>query len=635
MDWRDDIKNIVGDINWIPDWGHDREIEWLTNMGDWMISKKRFWGLALPIWRFEDGTFYVVGSKEELKELCVEGWDEFEGHSPHRPWIDKVKIKHPESGLIGTRIEDVGNPWLDAGIVPYSTLDYSSNKKYWDKWFPADFVVECFPGQFRNWFYSLLAMSATMESKAPFKTLLGHALVKDSTGKDMHKSWGNAIWFDDAAEKMGVDTMRWLYASQNPERNLLFGYEIADEIRKNLITLWNTYSFFVTYANLDHFNPRDFTFDDVELSILDKWILAKMNKFIDISKSYYKTYELFKLMNEASLILDDISNWYVRRNRRRFWKSENDIDKHGAYLTLYNVLINYIKVLAPVVPFVTDEIYDNLVTRINQGSESSIHLCDFPKINKRFVDEKLVKDVDTIKEIVSLGRSARNKSNLKIRQPLSDIKVYINDDSIDFIKKNKHQIQEELNVKEVFFVKNKKDIVRYQIKPNFNLLGKKFGSDMNKVVELVSKLDFDEFSLNLDKNNDFHFDGTSFVINKEEIDIKLESIGDYSLSENNDIVVAVNILLTKELINEGLVRDLIRKVQNLRKELDFEVENRISIEIKCSSSFFLALEKNIDYFKNETLCIDLNKVSAIKSSKYEKITINFEKIDLLINKVIG
>ena len=635
MDWRDDIKNIVGDINWIPDWGHDREIEWLTNMGDWMISKKRFWGLALPIWRFEDGSFFVVGSKEELKELCVEGWEEFEGHSPHRPWIDKVKIKHPETGLIGTRIEDVGNPWLDAGIVPYSTLDYSNNKEYWSKWFPADFVVECFPGQFRNWFYSLLAMSATMESKAPFKTLLGHALVKDSTGRDMHKSWGNAIWFDDAAEKMGVDTMRWLYASQNPERNLLFGYEIADEIRKNLITLWNTYSFFITYANLDGFNPNEYTFDNVKLSILDKWILAKINNFIDLSKKYYEEYELFKLMNEASEILDDISNWYVRRNRRRFWKSENDIDKYGAYLTLYNVLVIYTKALAPVIPFITDEMYNNLVVKINKDSESSIHLCDFPKINKKFVNEKLVKDVDTIKEIVSLGRSARNKCNLKIRQPLSDIKVYLNNDNIDFIEQNKYQIQEELNVKEVYFVKDKKDIVRYEIKPNFNLLGKKFGSDIKKVIKLISSIDFDEFSEKLDKNNDFHFDGTDFVINKEEVEINPVSIGDYSLSENNEIVVAVNISLTKKLINEGLVRDLIRAVQNLRKELSFEVENRISIDIKCSLELFLALEENIDYFKNETLCIELNKVDAIKSSNSEKITINSEKIDLQINKIIG
>ena len=632
MDWRNDIKKIVKDINWIPEWGHDRELEWLTNMGDWMISKKRFWGLALPIWKFEDGSFYVVGSKQELKELSVEGWDEFEGKSPHRPWIDKVKIKHPDSGLIGSRIEDVGNPWLDAGIVPFSTLNYSNDKKYWEKWFPADFVVECFPGQFRNWFYSLLAMSTTMESKAPFKTLLGHALVKDSTGKDMHKSWGNAIWFDDAAEKMGVDTMRWLYASQNPERNLLFGYEIADEVRKNLITLWNTYSFFITYANLDNFNPKHFNFDDVELSILDRWILAKMNKFIKSSKEYYENYELFKLMKEASFILDDISNWYVRRNRRRFWKSENDIDKYGAYLTLYNVLVNYIKVLSPVIPFVTEKIYGNLVFNINNKSQPSIHLCDFPELIKKFNDDQLVKNVDTIKEIVSLGRSARNKSNLKIRQPLSDIQVFISDNSIDFIKENKYQIIEELNVKDIHFVDSIDKIVKYEIKPNFNLLGKKYGSDVKKIADLITNLDFNEFNNSLDDNYNYFFKGTKFCVNKEEVEIKAEPVGNYSLSENNGILVSVNISLTEELINEGTVRDLIRKVQNLRKELNFEVENRINIEIKCSSNFYTALKQNIEYFKNETLCINLNKVDSINSSNFEKFTINSEKIDLLINK---
>ena len=632
MDWRNDIKKIVKDINWIPEWGHDRELEWLTNMGDWMISKKRFWGLALPIWRFEDGSFYVVGSKQELKELCVEGWDEFDGKSPHRPWIDKVKIKHPDSGLIGSRIEDVGNPWLDAGIVPFSTLNYSNDKKYWEKWFPADFVVECFPGQFRNWFYSLLAMSATMESKAPFKTLLGHALVKDSTGRDMHKSWGNAIWFDDAAEKMGVDTMRWLYASQNPERNLLFGYEIADEVRKNLITLWNTYSFFITYANLDNFNPKHCNFEDVELSILDRWILAKMNKFINSSKKYYENYELFKLMKEASFILDDISNWYVRRNRRRFWKSENDIDKYGAYLTLYNVLVNYIKVLSPVIPFITEKIYENLVFKINDKSQPSIHLCDFPEVIEEFNDNQLVKNVDTIKEIVSLGRSARNKSNLKIRQPLADIKVFISDDSVGFIEENKYQILEELNVKDIYFVDSIDKIVKYEIKPNFNLLGKKYGSDVKKIAGLISNLDFNEFNNNLDDNFNYFFKETKFIINKEEVEIKSEPVGNYSLSENNGIFVSVNVSLTEKLINEGAVRDLIRKVQNLRKELNFEVENRINIEINCSSNFFTALQQNIEYFKNETLCINLNKVDSINSSNFEKFTINSEKIDLLIDK---
>ena len=274
MDWRGKIKKVVDEIEWIPEWGREREHEWLDNMGDWMISKKRFWGLALPIWTFEDDSFYVVGSKEELKELAVEGWADFEGNSPHRPWIDKVKIKHPKSGLIGQRILDVGNPWLDAGIVPFSTMGYTTDKEYWQEWFPGDFVTECFPGQFRNWFYSLLAMSAELEEKAPFKTLLGHALVKDKTGRDMHKSWGNTIWFDDAAEQMGVDVMRWMFATQNIENNLLFGYEHADEVRKKLIQLWNSYSFYATYAAVDGFSPEGRALDDNDLTILDKWIIS-------------------------------------------------------------------------------------------------------------------------------------------------------------------------------------------------------------------------------------------------------------------------------------------------------------------------------------------------------------------------
>jgi isoleucyl-tRNA synthetase len=252
---------------------------WLDNMGDWMISKKRFWGLALPIWVFEDKSFYVVGSKEELKELSVEGWSDFEGKSPHRPWIDKVKIRHPETGLIGTRIKDVGNPWLDAGIVPFSTLKYNTDRKYWSKWFPGDFVTECFPGQFRNWFYSLLAMSSFLEGKAPFKTLLGHALVKDEKGDEMHKSAGNAIWFDDAAEKMGVDVMRWMYSLQHVEQNLLFGYGPADEVRKKLITLWNVYSFYATYAAVDGFDPRSNPPEADKLNNLDLWVIAKTHCF--------------------------------------------------------------------------------------------------------------------------------------------------------------------------------------------------------------------------------------------------------------------------------------------------------------------------------------------------------------------
>ena len=278
-------------------------------------------------------------------------------------------------------------------------------------------------------------MSTMMESKAPFKTLLGHALVKDETGKDMHKSWGNAIWFDDAAEKMGVDTMRWLYASQNPEYNLMFGYGLADEERKYLITLWNTYSFFITYAKLDKFNPMQYSIDNVELQELDEWILSKINKFTLDADKIYSQFETYKLMKKAKLILDDISNWYVRRNRRRFWKSENDNDKMAAYATLYSVLLRYVKILSPIIPFNSEKIYDNLVCNFNSKAPNSIHLCNFPKVDKNKINLKLIEEIDLVKKVVTYGRSARNKENLKIRQPLKSVLIFLKNGKYDIMQK--------------------------------------------------------------------------------------------------------------------------------------------------------------------------------------------------------
>ena len=618
MDWRNKIKNIVNDINWIPSWGNERENEWLDNMGDWMISKKRFWGLALPIWEFEDKSFYVVGSKEELEALAVEGWEEFKGKSPHKPWIDLVKIKHPETGLIGKRIPDVGNPWLDAGIVPYSTLMYNDNKSYWKKWFPADFVVECFPGQFRNWFYSLLAMSTIMENKAPFKTLLGHALVKDETGRDMHKSWGNAIWFDDAAEKMGVDTMRWLYASQNTERNLLFGYKIADEVRKNLITLWNTYSFFITYAKLDNFDPNLHTFKSLKLDVLDKWILAKINKFIDVSETYYKSFELYKLMKISTDVLDDISNWYVRRNRRRFWKSENDDDKTAAYFTLYNVLINYIKVMSPVIPFITDKIYQNLVRNIFKNSEASIHLTTYPKFEKKMIDDKLIWEVDSVKEIVSLGRSARNKANIKVRQPISEVSIYFKNKSKYNIEHYNNQIMEELNVKKVNFISSMSEIVDYKIKPNFNSLNQKYGDQKSQIISLINSIKTEDLMLDLNKNKKIFFSNLNIELYAEDLIIEEIANKGWCLNSNNNAIVSIKTVLNKSLIDEGIVRDLIRKIQNLRKGSGFKVEDRISISIIAESNIYNAIDSYNEYFLSEILGIKL-----IKGSNDEKFKENF------------
>ena len=635
MDWRNRIHKVVDQINWIPEWGNEKEHEWLNNMSDWMISKKRFWGLALPIWIFEDGSFYVIGSKEELKELAVEGWDEFEGNSPHRPWIDKVKIKHPDSGMIGTRIPDVGNPWLDAGIVPFSTLDYRNNKDYWKQWYPADFVTECFPGQFRNWFYSLLAMSTIMDNSAPFKTLLGHALVKDETGRDMHKSWGNAIWFEDAAEKMGVDVMRWLYASQNPEHNLRFGYSAADEVRKRLITLWNTYSFFITYARLDDFDPNSYkNIKELNLTKLDHWILAKVNKLVESSTLYYDSYQIFKFMDEVIKFIDHLSNWYVRRNRRRFWKSENDNDKKAAYATLYETLIRFIRIMAPIIPFITDKMYQNLVSNTNKKAIKSIHLSSYPKYKNSWKDENLINEIDSIISIVSMGRSARNKANIKNRQPLDELIIYTKDNIKSIIESNEKQILDELNIKRIKFINNQNEIVSYKIKPNFSLLGSKFGQNMKEVIKLISDLDPQDIvdKISLKKSVLIHFNEKDHYINPEEFIIDEQPIGNYSIVSNQKFTVGVYTILSDSLIKEGIVRDMVRYIQNLRKEFDYNVEDRIDIMVEGSEKINNALIENKSYFLNEVLGVSFNNKSLNFDNK-KNINSNGEEIKISIKKI--
>ncbi|MBI66894.1 MAG: isoleucine--tRNA ligase [Candidatus Marinimicrobia bacterium] len=619
MDWRDRIKKVVDQINWIPDWGKDREHEWLDNMGDWMISKKRFWGLALPIWEFEDGSFMIIGSKEELKNLAIEGWSEFDGQSPHRPWIDKVKIKHPESGLIGTRILDVGNPWLDAGIVPYSTLNYNDDKAYWEKWFPGDFVVESFPGQFRNWFYSLLALSTVMEDKAPFKTLLGHALVKDETGRDMHKSWGNAIWFDDAAEEIGVDVMRWMYANQNIEHNLLFGYGPANEVRRKLLTLWNVYSFFATYAAVDKFSPLDTNIEDSDLTLLDQWILAKSNLLVKEAINAFDNYRVDKFIQKFERFLDDLSNWYIRRNRRRFWKSENDTDKKTAYHTLYHVLLTSVKIIAPILPFISEKIYQNLVCNIDDKLPESVHLCDYPVIDDKKIDQKMIEQVDTIRKIVELGRSARNKAELKIRQPLKELCFHLSDNSIEeFVIENQKIILEELNVKKIKFVKSTDKLIGYEIKPNLPFIGQDHGRELPKIKDAILKMDSDKIvsDLNQDGEVKILLSSNSIILKRDAFLINKKSKKGYTSESDGNITVGLTTELSEKLIQEGIARDVIRHVQIMRKNANFAVEDRINIYGSFNGQVGDAIKAYEDYFKNETLTV--NMIDEFQSSEYEE-----------------
>ena len=439
---RQEMMDVAKGINWIPKFGLDRELDWLKNMHDWLISKKRYWGLALPIWECNKcGNFEVIGDRSELKNRAIEGWGKFEGHSPHRPWVDWVKISCSKCKSAVTRIPDVGNPWLDAGIVPFSTMSKD--------WFPADFITESFPGQFKNWFYSLIAMSTVLKDTNPFKTVLGFATLLDENGEEMHKSKGNAIEFNEGADKIGVDVMRWMYAIQNPSSNMLFGYRKADETRRRFyLILWNVYSFFVTYANIDGWETTSKTRQVTSSNVLDKWILSKLNGLIrNVTKSLSEFDAQSASLEIENFIIGDLSTWYLRRSRDRFgYSAIDDNDKNAAYQTLYSVLENLSRILASFTPFIAEEIYQNLT------AEESVHLSDFPTPNQKLIDQNLEEEMILARNIVELAHSQRKESQIKVRQPLAKLTYSGKQLSKDVEK----VISFEVNVKEVVFKKDSK-----------------------------------------------------------------------------------------------------------------------------------------------------------------------------------
>lgn len=432
---REDMKSVAKKIKWIPSFGLKRELDWLTNMHDWLISKKnRYWGLALPIWECECGSFEVIGGYDELKKRAVEGWSDFEGHTPHKPYVDGVEIKCNACGKIMRRIADVGNPWLDAGIVPFSTITkdnkseplYTSNKDEFYKWFPADFITESFPGQFKNWFYSVLAMSTILENKEPYKTVLGFATLLAEDGRPMHKSWGNAIEFNEGADKIGVDVMRWMFLSANPADNLLFGYKMADETRRRFyLKLWNIYNFFVTYANVDLYAPdKNLDFDD--LSVLDKWILLRLDETIVDVEKWLEKYNSASATLSIEGFIDDFSNWYIRRSRGRVGMSaDNEKDKKNFYDTTYSVLLTIAKILAPFLPFMSELIYKNLT------KGESVHLENWPVKIFEKGDSEILKKMKAVKLAAEAVHSERKAKNVNLRQLLSEAEIVSPDDEPD------------------------------------------------------------------------------------------------------------------------------------------------------------------------------------------------------------
>ncbi len=628
MKWRGEIAKVVESVTFLPEVvnGKARELDWLKNMGDWMISKKRFWGLALPIWvDDETGDFEVIGSYAELKERAVEGWQQFEGHSPHRPWIDLIKIRNPKNGNLMSRIPDVGNPWLDAGIVPYSTMKYNTDRSYWDEWFPAQLITECFPGQFRNWFYAILAMSTMMEQRAPFEVLLGHALVRDENGQEMHKSKGNSIPFEGAANDgyeiankegkivkcppMSADLMRWMYCRQAPAQNINFGPTVAEEVRSKMIMkLWNTYSFFCNYARLDGFEPSATEVPVKDRPDIDRWILSDLQLLIQSAHDAFKAFSVqaFCLKTEA-FIDDKLSNWYVRRNRRRFWKSDKGSDKMAAYQTLYTVLVTLAKLCAPVIPFVSEKLYQNLVVSA-QGSDvpASVHLCDYPTIDTTLIDASLSEEMAALLNLVSLGGATRNSVKIKVRQPLAELTIQpANDAERRAVGRFADQIKDELNFKQVTLHDAAKgNLLAFDVKLNPKNAGPKLGSRLKAVQSALAALDSAAVAAAVQQGKPIELmcsDGPA-TLEPADVWVTPKVVAGFGGLADHGTQLLLDARITPELEAEGLAREVIRHVQSSRKEAGLEMDDRIALHLDASDAKLAAAAvAHRDYIGNETL----------------------------------
>ncbi len=626
---REHMMDITNKINWIPEFGRARELDWLRNMDDWMISKKRYYGLALPIYPCACGHVEVIGGKAELQEKAVSGWDAFDGHSPHRPWVDAVKVKCSDCGESISRIKDVGNPWLDAGIVPVSTLHYDTDPAYWEQWYPADFIVESFPGQFRNWFYALLAMGTALEHREPFRTVLGHGLVRDEQGEEMHKSKGNAIWFDDAADKMGVDVMRWLFLGHNPATNVNFGYGPGDEVRRSLIlTLWNTYSFFVTYANIDGWQPGD---DVAPASELDRWLMSELHQLVADVTDSLENYDTLAPIQRIESFVEDLSNWYVRRSRRRFWKSEDDTDKQSAYQTLHTCLVTLAKLMAPFTPFLTDEIYQNLVRSHDTTAPPSVHLCDWPESDASKIDAGLNDEVRLAMRLASLGRSARSKASIKVRQPVQRIYVKVRGKEEEAaLDRLKAQLGEELNVKELLPIEDESTYLRYEVLPNLPVLGPKYGKDVGKIRAALAEMDAGEIAAAVDRGESTEVAG--FELAAEEILVSAVEQEGFASAEEDGYVVVVDTELPSALLDEGLAREIVHRIQNMRRDAGFEISDRITTYWQGDDDIQRVMRAHADYIAVETLSVSLEESAPDADAHSDDSTIDGHEVFLGVRK---
>jgi isoleucyl-tRNA synthetase len=566
------IMEVVDGIRWIPGFGYERELDWLLNMHDWMISKKRYWGLALPIYDCRAcGTIEVVGGRKELEARAIEGWEALEGHTPHRPHVDAVRIACRGCGAPVERIKDVGNPWLDAGIVPFSTIHYREDPDYWARWYPADFITESFPGQFRNWFYSMLAMGTVLRREPPFQTIFGYALVFGEDGRQMHKSWGNAIEFDEAAERMGVDVMRWMFMTARPEENIRFGWHAADDARRELLVLWNVYAFFVTYARLAGWTPADPAPAVADRPTIDRWILSRAAATAATVEDRLSDFDALRAGEAISTYIDDLSTWYLRRTRRRFSRSDDPQDQAAAFATLHQALVVAATVLAPTLPFLAESLYQNLVVAIDDAAPDSVHLTRWPAASlETFRDPRLERAMSTARRAVELARTLRGSAGIKVRQPLARLWLALPGGDLHELDALLDLLAEELNVKGIELIGDESDLVDRRVKPLLPKIGRKLGPAIPGVMAAARE---GRFEIRPDGSVEL----AGVVLAADEVEILATPRPGTAVAHDEGLVVVIDTELTPELRAEGDARELQRAVQDLRRDAELELSDRIAL----------------------------------------------------------
>ena len=622
---KDKIIENNNKVNWYPAFvGEKRFGNWLENMNDWAISRSRYWGTPLPLWRCSCGYDEMIGSREQLIEKSIEKIDE--SIELHRPYVDDIHIKCPKCGKKMERVKDVIDCWFDSGAMPFAQYHYPfENKKLFDSQFPADFICEGID-QTRGWFYSLLVISSFVKGVSPYKNVLVNELLLDKNGQKMHKSKGNAIEPFTIMKKYGADTVRWYLPYVSPVWTpLKFDEEGLKEVYSKFFNpLKNTYNFFALYANTDKIDINKCNVDYKDLEKIDKWLISKYNNLLKYVTDAYEEYDLNKVVRSITdFVSEDLSNWYIRRNRKRFWASKLDNSKKGVYKTTYDVLVGISKIIAPIVPFISEEIYTNLT------NEYSVHTSDFPKYNSKLIDKKLEKQMDLVRDLISSGRYVREEAKIKVRQPLNSALLSKNNEKI--IEDLTDLIKEELNVKDILFVDNLSEYMNLTVKPNFKEVGKIFGKNINVFASKLLELSTED--INKLQNNEtitMNIDNTDYEVDSTMIDIRISSKEGFNVGTINNEFIVLNTTLDDKLIEEGIARETISKIQNLRKTNDFNVVDRIKVYYEADSEFERALNNNIEFIKNETLALEFIKDSNID----ETFDINDHRVKLKVEKVI-